>query len=128
MNKLLRNRWTGWKARVLLERRGWGGGGFKLFHQFSLRKTSFHCYLNFCLVNIHTCCNQRSILSYGLLFTRKWYIMKFLFLLLLCLNLLLMMFISISISLKTSSFLENKWHVFERSNCTITVATWWSLL
>ena len=36
---------------------------------------------------------------------------------------LLMMFISISILLKTSNFLEIKSHVFERSNCTITVAT-----
>ena len=35
--------------------------------------------------------------------------------------LLLMTFISISISLKTSNILENKSHVFERSDCTITV-------
>ena len=35
--------------------------------------------------------------------------------------LLLMAFISISISLKTSNFLENESHVFERSDCTITV-------
>ena len=35
--------------------------------------------------------------------------------------LLLMMFISISISLKASNFLENKSHVFEISDCTITV-------
>ena len=34
--------------------------------------------------------------------------------------LLLMTFISISISLKTSNILENKWQVFERSDCTIT--------
>ena len=35
--------------------------------------------------------------------------------------LLLMAFMSISISLKTSNFLENESHVFERSECTITV-------
>ena len=35
--------------------------------------------------------------------------------------LLLMTFISISISLKTSSILENKSQVFEKSDCTITV-------
>ena len=35
--------------------------------------------------------------------------------------LLLMTFISISVSLKTSNFLENKSHVFERSDCVITV-------
>ena len=35
--------------------------------------------------------------------------------------LLLIAFISISISLKTSNFLENESHVFERSDCTITV-------
>ena len=35
--------------------------------------------------------------------------------------LLLMTFISISISLKTSNFLENKSHVFERSDSIITV-------
>ena len=33
-------------------------GGFAI-HQFSLRKTCFHYYWNFCLVNIHTCCNQQ---------------------------------------------------------------------
>ena len=32
-----------------------------------------------------------------------------------------MTFISISVSLKTSNFLENKSHVFERSDCVITV-------
>ena len=32
-----------------------------------------------------------------------------------------MTFISISILLKTSNILENKSHVFERSDCTITV-------
>ena len=31
------------------------------------------------------------------------------------------MFVSISISLKTLNILENKSHVFERSDCTITV-------
>ena len=35
--------------------------------------------------------------------------------------LLLMAFMSISISLKTSNFLENESHVFERSKCTIYV-------
>ena len=35
--------------------------------------------------------------------------------------LLLMTFISIFISIKTSKFLENKSHMFERSDCTITV-------
>ena len=35
--------------------------------------------------------------------------------------LLLIAFMSISISLKTSHFLENESHVFERSECTITV-------
>ena len=35
--------------------------------------------------------------------------------------LLLMTFISISISLKTLNILENKSHVFERSDCTIIV-------
>ena len=35
--------------------------------------------------------------------------------------LLLMAFMYISISLKTSNFLENESHVFERSDCTITV-------
>ena len=36
-------------------------------------------------------------------------------------KILLMAFISIFISLKTSNFLENESHVFERSDCTITV-------
>ena len=35
--------------------------------------------------------------------------------------LLLMAFMYISISLKTSNFLENESHAFERSDCTITV-------
>ena len=35
--------------------------------------------------------------------------------------LLLMTFISVSISLKTSTILENKSQVFQRSDCTITV-------
>ena len=35
--------------------------------------------------------------------------------------LLLMTFVSISISLKTSNILENKSHVFERSDSTIAV-------
>ena len=35
--------------------------------------------------------------------------------------LLLMTFTSICISLKTSNFLEYKSHVFERSDCTVTV-------
>ena len=53
MKKLLRNRGVCWKRGVLLER-----GISKLFHQFSLKKACFHYYWNFCLVNIHTCCNQ----------------------------------------------------------------------
>ena len=32
-----------------------------------------------------------------------------------------MTFVSISLLLKNSNFLENKSHVFERSNCTITL-------
>ena len=53
MKKLLRN-------RGLVEKGAWYSlrGGSKLFHQFSLRKACFHYYWNFCLVNIHTCCNQ----------------------------------------------------------------------
>ena len=57
-----------------------------------------------------------SILSCGLLSTRKLYIMKFL-----KLSILLLTFIYIYISLKTSNILENKSQVFERSDCTITV-------
>ena len=65
---------------------------------------------------------SRSILSRGLLSTRKWYIMKFLFLVLLFKKkkfvkiLLSMTFISISISLKTSNILENKLQVSEKSD------------
>ena len=59
---------------------------------------------------------NRSILSCGLLSTRKWYIMKFL-----KLSILLLTFIYIYISLKTSNILENKSQAFERSDCTITV-------
>ena len=55
MNKLLRNRGVVWKGKSSVRK---GGGCPKLFHQFSLRKASFHYYWNFCLVNIHTCCNQ----------------------------------------------------------------------
>ena len=42
-------------GEVLLEREG----GPTLFHQFSLRKVCCHCYRKFCLVNIHTWCNQQ---------------------------------------------------------------------
>ena len=97
----------------------------KLFHQ--KRKTYFHYCWIFWLVNVHNCCNHRSILSCGLLFTREWYNIKFVFFLPLIFNynfvkfLLVMTFISISISLKTSNFIENKSHVFERNNSTITV-------
>ena len=50
-----------------------GGGGSKLFHHFSLRKACFNYYWNtfFCLVNITIAVINRSILSYGLPFTRK---------------------------------------------------------
>ena len=83
---------------VLLER-----GGFPYCFISFLQKSMFSLPLDFfCLINIHTCCNQwiysfmwftnRSILSCGFLFTRKWYIMKFLFLLLLFLTWILWKF------------------------------------
>ena len=107
----------------------WERGVSKLFHQ--KRKTYFHYYWIFWLVNVHNWCSQLlfiiAILSCGLLFTREWYNIKFVFFLPLIFNynfvkfLLPMTFISISISLKTSNFIENKSHVFERNNSTITV-------
>ena len=58
----------------------------------------------------------------GFTFHKKMTYYEISFLLLLFLNILLLMtFISISILLKTSNILENKSHVFERSDCTITV-------
>ena len=55
MNKLLRSRGVVWKGESSVRTgRGWS----KLFHEFSLRKASFHYYWNFCLVNIRTCCKQ----------------------------------------------------------------------
>ena len=66
----------------------------KLFHQFSFRKACFHSYwYNFFVWWIFTLAViYRSILSCGLIFTRKWYIMKFLFLLLLFLTIILWKF------------------------------------
>ena len=66
---------------------------------------------------------NRSVLSCGLLSTRKYYIMKFVTLIfkyIFVKILLIMTFIYISISLKTSNILENKLQVFERSDCSIT--------
>ena len=106
MKKLLRN-------RGLVER---GEGGSKLFNQFSLRKVCFHYYWNtfFCLVNIHTCCNQKiySFMWFTFYYKMIHYEMPFPLTLTLKYNFvkisLLMTFISISISLKTSNILDNK--------------------
>ena len=91
--------WTKWgvikkllKNRGLVERGSYlrkGRGVSKLFHQFSLRKACVHYYWNFCLVNIHTAIIISCILSCGLLFTRKWYII---FLLPFFLNIILWIF------------------------------------
>ena len=85
IKKLLRNRMVNWKVEILLER-----GGPNCFISFPPEKHVFITvgilFFLFCLVIIHTCCNHRSTLSWGLLSTRKLYIMKFLFLLLLFLN------------------------------------------
>ena len=86
MKKLLRNREFSRK-----------GGVSKLLHQFSFRKACFNYYWNtfflFFFLSIFTLAViNRSILSCGLLSTRKWYIMEFLFLLLLFLNLFLWKF------------------------------------
>ena len=117
------------KNRGLVERVGYSqkGGISKLFHKFSLRKACFHCYWNFCLVNIHTCCNQQICSFMWFTFYQKmiYYQISFPHTLIFKQNfvkiLLLMMFISLSISLKTSNILKNKSQAFERSDCTITV-------
>ena len=67
---------------------------------------------------------NQSVLSRGLLFTRKWYEISFPITLISnysFVKISLLMFISISISLKTWNIFENKSQVFERNDGTITV-------
>ena len=115
----LRNRGVSWKG-LLLE-------SMELQNVFSLRKACFHYYWNFCLVSIHPCCNQwiYSFLCFTFYKKMIYYEISFPLNLIFKYNfvkvLLLITFISIFISLKISDFLENKSHVFEVRDCTITV-------
>ena len=126
MKKLFRN-------RGLVER---GGGslrkrGLKKFLSVILQKSMFLLLLEyfffFCLVNIHTCCNQQIYSFIWFTFYKKmiYYEISFPLTIIFKYNfaefLLLMIFISNSISLKTSNILENISQLFERSDCTITV-------
>ena len=124
MKKLFRN-------RGLVERGGFSqnGGISKLFHQFPLRKACFHYNWNtfFCLLNIHTCCNEQIFSFMWFTFYQKMIYNGISFLLTLVFKynfvkvLLLMTFISISISLKLQIFLNRySSQVFKRSDCTIT--------
>ena len=114
MKKLLRN-------RGLVER--WGssqkGGGFQIVSSVFLQKSIFSLLLGFfCLVNIHTCCNQQIYSFIWFSFYQKMIYYKISFPLTLIFNYnfvkisLLMMVISISIS----NIFENKSQVFERSD------------
>ena len=114
-------------------KRGGGGslrkGSFQIVSSVFLKKNMFHYYWNifFCLVNIHTCCNQQICSFMWFTFYQKmiYYEISFPFTLIFKYNfvkiLLLMTFISIFISLKTSNFIKDKSQVFKRNNCTITV-------
>ena len=114
----------GW---VLLESEE--GGGFQIVSSVFFKKSMFSLLLEyfFCLVNIHTCCNQQIYSFMWFTFYQKMIYYEISFPLTLIFNYnfvkisLLMTFISISISLETSNILENKSQVFERSDCTITV-------
>ena len=108
---MLRNRGVSWKGGFL--ERG-VPNCFISYHSekhvfITVRILVFLVWLIFTVAVIN-----RSIHPCGLLSTRKWYIIKFIFLLLLFLNiffvkiLLLMTFNYIFISLKTSNVLENK--------------------
>ena len=117
MKKLLRN-------RELVER----GGPYRKkefpnsFISFPSEKHVFITIGFFCLVNIHTCCNQQIYSFMWFSFYQKMIYYEISFPLNLIFNYnfvkmsLLMTFISISISLKTSNTFENKSQVFERSD------------
>ena len=112
MKKLLRNRGQ------LKGRRG-----FQIVSSVFLQKSMFSLLLDFfCLVNIHTCCNQQIYSFMWFSFYQKMIYYEISFPLTLIFNYnfvkisLLLMFISISISLKTSNIFENKSQVFERSD------------
>ena len=97
--------------------------GFRIVSSVFLQKNMFSLLLDsFCLVNIHTCCNQQIYSFMWFSFYQKMINYKISFPLTLIFHYyfvkssLLMTFISISISLKTSSIFENKSPVFERSD------------
>ena len=119
MKKLLRN-------RGLVEREGGSSQkeeGFQIVSSVFLQKSMFSLLLDFfCLVNIHTCCNQQIYSFMWFSFYQKMIYYEISFPLTLIFNYnfvkisLLMTFISISNSLKTSKLFENKSQVFERSD------------
>ena len=94
--------WTKRRARKncsetggLVERRGgstWKEGISKLFHQFSFRKACFHYYWIFLSGKYWSLLGILIDLFFHMIFTRKRYIMKFLFLLLLFLTIILWKF------------------------------------
>ena len=106
------------KEGVLLERLGFPN----CFISFPSEKHVFITTGFFCLVNIHTCCNQQIYSFMWFSFYQKMIYYEISFPLTLIFNYnfvkisLLMTFISISISLKTSNIFENKSQVFERSD------------
>ena len=127
MKKLFRNRELVGRRGGLLRK-----GVFQIVLPVILQENMFSLLLEyffffFCLVNIHTCCNQQIYSFMWFTFYQKMIYYEIYFPLTLIFNYnfvkisLLMTFISISISLKTSNIFENKSQVFERSDCTITV-------
>ena len=121
--KLLRN-------RELVERgNSLKRGSFQVVSSFFLKRSMFSLLVKyfFCLVNIHTCCNQQiySFMWFTFYQTTIYYKIPFPLILIFKYNfvniLLLMTFISIPISLKTSNILDNRSQVFERSDSKVTV-------
>ena len=110
MEKLLRNR--GLVERGFSQKEG--GGGFQIVSSVSLKKSMFSLLLEyfFCLVKIHTCCNQQICSFIWFTFCQKmiYYGISFPLTLISKYNigkiLLLMTFISIFISLKLQIFLK----------------------
>ena len=104
-------------------------GSFQVVSSFFLKRSMFSLLVKqyFCLVNIHTYCNQQiySFMWFTCYQKTIYYKISFPLILIFKYNfvniLLLMTFISIPISLKTSNILDNRSQVFERSDSKVTV-------